>query len=218
MASDGEIGHIKDCLFDDKNWVIRYLVADTGTWLGGRQVVLSPHSFGEWQLGAKSMGVRLTRKRIEESPSLESHRPVSRQFEVEYFQYYGWPTYWTGGALWGIAGFPMPNPGTAGRPEKTHQHRDDKHLQSARSVTGFPARTSGGPIGTVCAFMVSSENWTIHDVVVDTGRWHSGKTIKVSPAQIERIDYEGSSVVLDLAKAEAGGDGPNARPNLKSKQ
>lgn len=51
-ASDGEIGHIKDFYFDDQNWTIRYLVADTGIWLPGRQVLISPHSLThsiQWQ-------------------------------------------------------------------------------------------------------------------------------------------------------------------------
>ena len=43
-ASDGEIGRIKDVYFDDQNWAIRYLVADTGTWLTDRKVLISPHS------------------------------------------------------------------------------------------------------------------------------------------------------------------------------
>jgi uncharacterized protein YrrD len=32
-STDGEIGHVKDCYFDDQSWTIRYLVADTGFWL-----------------------------------------------------------------------------------------------------------------------------------------------------------------------------------------
>jgi hypothetical protein len=46
-ASDGEIGHVKDFYFDDQSWVVRYLVADTGNWLSGRQVLISPHAFPE---------------------------------------------------------------------------------------------------------------------------------------------------------------------------
>jgi hypothetical protein len=45
-ASDGDIGHVKDFYFDDRNWAVRYLIADTGTWLSGRKVLLSPHSLG----------------------------------------------------------------------------------------------------------------------------------------------------------------------------
>src|SRR4249920_504606 len=101
-AQDGEIGHLKDLYFDDQNWTVRYLVADTGNWLPGRQVLLSPFAV----TGIESephMAVRLnlTKKQIEESPSIEEHKPISRQYELEYLQYYGWPDYSPGPLLWG---------------------------------------------------------------------------------------------------------------------
>jgi hypothetical protein len=43
-ASDGPVGSAKDFYFDDDAWVIRYVVVDTGTWLGGREVLISPYS------------------------------------------------------------------------------------------------------------------------------------------------------------------------------
>ena len=113
-ASDGEIGHVKDFYFDDQNWAVRYVVADTGSWLPGRQVLISPHAFGSLHQAGKVLLVNLTRKQIEDSPSIESHKPVSRQYEEEYYRYYGWPYYWEGDGLWGMSGFPIlelpPNP------------------------------------------------------------------------------------------------------------
>ena len=41
-AEDGEIGHVKDILVDDKAWAIRYLVVDTEHWWAGRTVLVSP--------------------------------------------------------------------------------------------------------------------------------------------------------------------------------
>jgi len=99
-ASDGEIGHVKDFYFDDRNWAVRYVVADTGSWLSGRKVLISPHVFGSLHQVGKLLLVNLTRKQIEDSPSIESHKPVSRQYEEEYYRYYGWPCYWQGDALW----------------------------------------------------------------------------------------------------------------------
>src|SRR5580692_8482045 len=90
-ATDGEIGHVKDFYFDDQNWTIRYLVVDTGSWLSGRQVLISPHALGRLDQGEKILRVNLTRKQIEESPSIAMHKPVSRQYEEEYYKYYGWP-------------------------------------------------------------------------------------------------------------------------------
>ena len=76
---------MKDFYFDDQSWAVRYVVADTGSWLSGRQVLLSPHSFGNFHQAGKILTVNLTRKQIESSPVIESHKPVSRQYEEEYY-------------------------------------------------------------------------------------------------------------------------------------
>ena len=47
VATDGDIGQSADFYFDDKSWTIRYLVADTGNWLQGRKVLLSPIALGK---------------------------------------------------------------------------------------------------------------------------------------------------------------------------
>ena len=38
QSTDGEtIGKVNEFYFDDRHWTIRYLVAETGTWLTNRQ-------------------------------------------------------------------------------------------------------------------------------------------------------------------------------------
>ena len=89
-AFDGEIGHVRDFYFDDENWAVRYLVADTGRWLTGRLVLISPHALGHLYPNGKVLLVNLTRRKIEESPSIDEHKPVSRQHEEEYHRHYGY--------------------------------------------------------------------------------------------------------------------------------
>ena len=203
-ASDGDIGHVKDFYFDDKTWVIRYLVADTGSWLSGRLVLVSPHAFGRFDRKGKSLLVNLTRKQIENSPSIESHKPVSRQYEIEYYRYYGWPAYWDGGAMWGLGGFPVVFPPSKDEMEaqQHHHHRDDKHLQSTHAVNGYHIQTADGTIGHVSGFLVDDKSWAIRELVVETGHWYSGKEILISPGKVERISYEESKVFVKLTKAE----------------
>jgi acetate kinase len=45
-ASDGEMGHVSDFYFDDQQWTVRYVVADTGSWIPGRLVLIPPHAIG----------------------------------------------------------------------------------------------------------------------------------------------------------------------------
>jgi hypothetical protein len=35
---DGRVGTVKDFLFDDQSWKIRWMVVDTGYWLPGRRI------------------------------------------------------------------------------------------------------------------------------------------------------------------------------------
>ena len=101
VATDGDIGKVDDFYFDDKSWTIRYLVADTGNWLLGRKVLLSPIAVGKADFSSGRINVKLTKKQVEESPSIDSDKPVSRQHEAYYHDYYGYPYYWSGPYLWG---------------------------------------------------------------------------------------------------------------------
>ena len=102
-ASDGELGTVDELYFDDNSWGIRYLTLETGGWLGGRQVLISPMSVLQVDWPVRRIDVKLTRKQIENSPSIDKHKPVSRQHEASYMGYYGYPNYWDGPYLWGSA-------------------------------------------------------------------------------------------------------------------
>jgi len=203
-ASDGEIGHVKDFYFDDQNWAIRYLIADTGAWLPGRQVLISPHSLGRLDQSERILRVNLTRKQIEDSPSIESHKPVSRQYEEEYYRYYGWPYYWQGDALWGMSGFPILElppeslPSASSAAISPPPERGDAHLRSAQAVTGYHLRTGDGVIGHVCDFMMDAQSWAIGQLVIKTGHRFSGKEVLIETKNVDRISYEESTVFVNL--------------------
>jgi hypothetical protein len=213
-ASDGEIGHVKDLYFDDQNWAVRYVVADTGSWLPGRQVLLAPHAFGGLDQAGKLLQVNLTRKQIEDSPSIELHKPVSRQYEEEYYRYYGWPCYWQGDGLWGMSGFPIlelpvkPLPSGPVAASGPQPERADAHLRSTQAVDGFHLQASDGIIGHVCDFMMEAENWAIRHLVIKTGHRFSGKEVQIPTRAVDRISYPDSTVFVNLTK-ESVQQGPS---------
>ena len=201
-AADGDIGQVRDFYFDDQKWTIRFLVADTGSWLPGRQVLLSPHSLGRLDQAGKVLRVNLTRKQIEDSPSIASHKPVSRQYEEEYYRYYGWPCYWQGDGLWGVSGFPSLEPqgppvasgsATASGPQP---ERAEACLRSAQAVTGYHLRTGDGMLGHVSDFMMDAGSWEIGQLVIKTGHRFSGKDVLIPTKKVDRISYEESTVFL----------------------
>ena len=204
IAKDGDIGHLKDFYFDDKSWAIRYMVVNTGNWLTGRLVMLSPHAFGKLEPKEESLHVNLTRKQIENSPSIATHRPVSRQYEEDYYTYYGWPVYWEGGGMWGASGFPVattPAPPKE-RPHHGHNQRDDLHLHCTTAVKGYHLQVDDEEIGTVCGFNVNDTTWAIEELEVKTGHWYAHQKIVIPTSKIQRISYEESKVVTTLKRAQ----------------
>src|SRR5437867_13162431 len=89
-ATDSEIGAVDQFLFNDEQWTIRYLVVNTGGWLTGRLVLISPIALGTVDWKARTLDIALTSEQIEHSPDITTDQPVSRQKEEEYFRYYGY--------------------------------------------------------------------------------------------------------------------------------
>jgi uncharacterized protein YrrD len=191
------IGTVKEFYFDDRHWTVRYLVANTGTWLSRRQVLVSPYALVSINNEQKCILTDLTKKQIEKSPSLDSHKPVSRQFEDDYHGYYGWPAYWIGQYPWGANHYierdrnkwGQFNPGVKAW---------DRHLRSTHEVIGYHIAALDGEIGHVEDFIVDDESWTIHYLIINTGNWWPGKKVLVSPRWIESISWSEAKVVVNL--------------------
>ncbi len=198
-ASDGEIGHVKDFYFDDQTWTVRYLVADTGGWLAGRRVLISPHSLGQPDPEGKVLPVNLTRKKIEESPSIFEHEPVTRQQEEEYSRHYGYPYYAESWPLSGLTSYPVIAP----PPPLTDKEKRkmDSHLRSTRAVAGYGVEASDGVIGKVTDFMFDRRTWVIREFVVECGNWYNGKKMMIPTDQVSRISYEDEAIFVDSTKS-----------------
>jgi uncharacterized protein (DUF302 family)/uncharacterized protein YrrD len=196
---DGTIGKVKEFYFDDQHWTIRYLVADTGNWLTGRQVLISPYAMVAVNKDKQNIEINLTKQQIEDSPPLESDKPVSRQFEDAYYGFYGWPMYWGGPYLWGAYPFIMHD---AEHLEDYNQSEQswDPYLRSTHDVTGNHIQAADGDIGHVEDFIIDDETWAIRYVVVDTRNWLPGKKILISPQWIERVSWLESKVFVNLPR------------------
>jgi hypothetical protein len=196
---DGDVGKVKEFLFDDTHWAVRYLVADTGTWLTDRQVLISPFSFGVVDERNHHISLQLTRKQIEGSPALSTDLPVSRQFESAYHTYYDWPVYWAGPYLWGARQSPM-----AGPAEEKHVNSNGKewnpHLRSTLAVSDYTIQATDGELGRVEDFIIDEKTWAIRYMVVDTNSWWPGKQVLISSQWIDKVSWDLSKVFVNLSK------------------
>jgi uncharacterized protein YrrD len=210
-GSDGELGKIKDMYFDDSSWTVRYLVVDTGSWLTGRRVLLSPESITHIDHLNRIVNVGLSRDRIAEAPSVDAHVPVTRHATLAVDQFYGWHHTWITG---GLIDFQVPTANYGPlvtppeMPEEVRAAWDarrslDPNLQSLADVHGYSVEAADDEhkLARFQDAIINEATWRIPYVVVDVGTWFTDKHAIVPVHRVRHLDANRRRTVLDMPAA-----------------
>ena len=208
--TDGDIGEVEEFYFDDKTWTIRYLIVKTGNWLSGRKVLISPDVLKKPNWEKEEFPVNLTKEQIENSPDIDTDKPVSRQQEEQLSSYYPWNTYWGnepdehGAGIFGM----MPSElyeSEIGEAETINyglQPEGDRHLRSTEEVHGYTIHATDGEIGKVVDYIVDDTNWRIVFLVVETGGFLNSDKVLLSTNWITQVNWDNSIVVVNISTDE----------------
>lgn len=212
-AEDGVFGKVADLYFDDFTWVVRYLVVDTGRWLPGRRVLISPAALGPADWTRAMLNVSLTREQIEHSPPISADVPVSRESEALLAEYYGWAAYWERAPLAEPLAERYIDEADGGPREQVLRHIDSR-LRSVRAIEGYAIAAQDGKIGRLDDAVVETDGWTIRYLVVDTSRWLPrilSRRVLLSPAWISSLDWAHRQVHVEMTRREVA-DSPQFDP------
>lgn len=200
---DEVLGRVHDYYFDESFWAIRYLVVDTGSWLPGKRVLLSPDLLEEPDWASSRLPVSLAREELEEQPRASEQPTVSSEKEQEVAGRLQWPTYWVSDRGQGPAMVPMTGLDlqTGALMKKTVEERDRPALRSVDEVTGYALFGQDGRIGHVEDLIAEDKTWIVRYLVIDTRDWlPGGKKVLVSPSWVKEIDWSGASIQIDLTQ------------------
>jgi PRC-barrel domain len=203
-ATDGELGHVVNVLFDDERWTVRYLVVDTaGFFTEERDVLLSPITFGHTDWATRLFHVKLTKDKVWRSPSLDTDLPVSRVRESEFAQYYGYPSYWDVAGITGPGAEPSMLPSQQWKDVAgPRPHAGDRHLRSAREVRGYRLQGTDTAVGHIEDFIVDDETWELRYLAIDTSDWWFGKRVLIAPWWATAISWDDRSVSVELTREQ----------------
>jgi uncharacterized protein YrrD len=200
-AKDGEIGMVEEFYFDDRQWVIRYLVVRTGSWLFGRKVLISPQALGTVDCDYREFPTMLTRDQVRKSPDIDTDKPVSRQQEELLYAHYPWQGYWNGAfAANGVRGF-LQDAEVRDELLAANEERPggDPHLRSTQRVEGYHIHADDGEIGALKDLLVDDANWQLHFLVVKTGTWIHPDNVLLSTKWITAINWADSTIRVDIS-------------------
>lgn len=211
VARDGKFGQVNDFLFDNKPWIVRYLVVETDAVPGRSKLLISPVALEtlDWKL--QTFQLNVTMEKILHSPEIDSENPIPRPLETALFSHYQWQPYWEDQFIdettlarekpaaetkemspneTSVEGLSNVSP----RPEDMPYH-----LNSTDIVMAIQA--VDGEIGHVEDYIVNSETWAINFLVVNTANWLPGKKVLISPQLINHMDPNKKVVFVNLMKA-----------------
>lgn len=218
QATDGLIGKVSNFYFDDEKWIVRYLVVETGTWLSSRKVLISPIAIGDPNWTADALPVSITTEQVKSSPDIDTDKPVSRQQEIGYLRYYGYPHYWQGTGVGGGGLYPGAIlPGAEynltsaeylatqadrirSEAERAPRNEDDPHLRSCNAVISYQIYASDGDIGHVQGMLVNDQSWAIRYIIVNTSNWWLGHQVLIAPQWINDVSWPEERVSVDLSR------------------
>ncbi len=192
-AIDGEIGSVRNFLFDDESWTIRYLVVEVGNWLGRRDVVLATASvyLPDWE--NRTLRVRLTKEEVRHSPEVDSTKPVSRQQEIAMREYFGWPAYWE------TLNAEFPSAAFAACREFPVGAAENPHLRSVENMIGYDVWAEEGQIGRLQKFIADETSWHIGYLDVKMGSWLHCRSLLVPTSWVKSISWVNRCVTLCMA-------------------
>jgi uncharacterized protein YrrD len=192
FATDGEIGNVRNLLFDDRSWTIHYLVVDVGSWLTRKDVVLPITAVDHTDWEKKAFSLRLTRKQVRDSPGVDAEKPVSRQQEVAMKEYFGSLAYWVDSGL-GASTFPT----GVKYPVRTEE---DPYLRSVWNLSGYPVWATDGELGYLESFIMDEASWHLGYLNVRAGTWLSGGSLLVPTSSVKSISWADRRIGLDQTR------------------
>ena len=96
QVRDGKIGQVEDFVMDDHSWKLHYLIVNTGNWLPGKKVLISPDWIKAVNWPDQTVDLDMTQEGVKNSPEFDPSLPINREYEARLYDYYGRPHYWTG--------------------------------------------------------------------------------------------------------------------------
>jgi flavin reductase (DIM6/NTAB) family NADH-FMN oxidoreductase RutF len=209
-AQDGEIGNILDFYFDEDLFYLRYFVVNTEPFLLRNLVLVSPISFHKIDSKKKTVEMLLTKKEIEESPTLESVEVISRQYEKAYHDHFSWPYYWgPGTSAWGIG----PHGILGGYYERVRKNAHnletkdeiikeakENNLRSSKEICTYSVSGSDNEFGHIQGFILNSITLSIDFIIIDTINYLPSKNVLLRPEWIENISWASKTVTFPFSQ------------------
>ncbi len=212
-ATDGHIGKVKDFYFDDRRWVIRYLVVEIGSASKSHKVLLSPAVIKHLNREDKTLTVDMSVSEINASPHIDTERTAAMQYEIDYLSYYGYAFYWGNNLQSSLSS--LDEAGDISGQTLNSDAQDiflaidsarrmygDRHLRSCYEIVDYHIQALDGEIGHLESILIDEDTWTVQYCIANTSNWWLGQQVLITPQAIKDISWGSTKIYVDMTRQQ----------------
>lgn len=164
VTRNGTKPAIRDLLFDDRSWSIRYVIANVGKRFSPRLVAVPAGYLNIPDWAGQIVETNLTFDELARGRAAETVRPVSRQRQLAWNRHFGWRE------RSGYSSRSIP-PAFPRREFREKNSQDDPHLRSCVDLISYQVWDPSGYLGLLEDFIVDDLSWHIGYLLVRAGDW-----------------------------------------------
>ena len=208
VTTDGKEHQVCSLLFDDRSWTICFLVADAGSWLSRRQVVIRTCATDGPDWTKKVIAANLTHQELVRCADVSSVKPVSLQQQLALKKYFGWPD---SEPTWYVPAALVP-----AQREFPAQANDDPHLRNTMDLLGYEVWSTDRRVGILSDFIMEPNSWHIKYLSVKVGDWVYHEERFVPTLTVQSISWGMHRVTLNSRSLETVEISPDGREGHSS--
>jgi hypothetical protein len=199
-TKDKITGVLKDLLFDEDYWKLRYLDVDLGGMFFKQRILIPIELISKKNWKNQNFTLNLKSKHLEHLPKLKDRKTVSKEYEAKLAHHFAIDEYWS--QRFQPASI-KPGMSFAQNKGLNSLKEDDmsSKLRSFKEIQNYQVYAQNGKAGQLTDLLVETEDWKILSQVIHLTH-NPEKEVMLAMRWIEGISYVEKGVFLSLKKRD----------------
>ena len=196
-TADDISAQLEDLYVEDQFWRIRYLVITVGSWLNKQSYLVVPEVITAVDVDSKRLELEITGDQLRDSPPIERHQPISRQYEEALAEHFGWVRYWLPANLLAQGLTPVLTP-TISQQETVVEATEiePNSLRSCQELATYKVSASQDASYALLDLALQLDTWQLRFLLLDDV---GDKPQPVSCDFVSRCDWVDQKIFLSIS-------------------
>ena len=202
QTKDNLTGRLRDFIFDEDDWKLRYLDVDLGGIFFEKRILIPIELIKKEDWRNEKFSLNLKAKHLEHLPSLDDRMTISREYEAKLANHFEIDEYWS--KRFRVS---KVKPETSfSQPKRYKTLKEDEmesKLRSFKEIQNYHVYAQNGQTGRLKDLIVETKDWKILSQIIHiTYNLGNEKDVMLAMKWVDEISYVEKGIALALDKRE----------------